>query len=101
MIPVDGVIYAPAGQTTALTPLRATTYSNSIMNRLKSMREHIEGDTTWLHRYLRERGCECDGNLDWHPVLVGDSFGILATPLESDLGQTFLSGGISKSLRLS
>jgi hypothetical protein len=76
---IDGQVYMALGQTTAGTPVQATQYSNITMNALKTFRNQLAENPTFLDDQLVKDGHDVSGGTTWRPYAHEGRFGVLGS----------------------
>ncbi len=77
IIEIDGKVFAPAGQTTAGTPIRVTLHANQVMNVLNWLDRTLTDNPHWFDQELRAAGVDASEQDDWQPVISDGVFGFL------------------------
>jgi hypothetical protein len=77
VVEIDGKLFAPAGQTTAGTPIRVTMHANAIMHTLSWLDDALKNDPQWLDQILREAGIDPFPSDDWRPFVQDDHYGLV------------------------
>ena len=77
LVEIDGKVFAPAGQTTAGTPVRVTLHVNQVINTLARTDHTLKDDPQWFDQVLREAGVDALPGDNWQPIVRASLFGFV------------------------
>lgn len=76
MLDIDGRLYAPEGQTTAGTSMKATSAVNNFMSSLARLRGALAGESNELTTQFAEQGLVVSAAQEWKAVREGSVYGL-------------------------